>query len=109
MGSDRDIIVSIEDEYRRFKTLGEKTMSQLSLDQLALRPTPESLSVAMLAWHISGNLTSRFTDFLTSDGEKPWRGRDTEFEARQPSREELLEKWEVGWKPLFDTLESLSD
>ena len=109
MGSDRNLIVAIEDEYRRFKTLGEKTMSQLSLDQLALRPTPESLSVAMLAWHISGNLTSRFTDFLTSDGEKPWRGRDTEFEARHPSREELLEKWEAGWKPLFDTLESLSD
>ena len=94
MGSDRNIIVSIEGEYRRFKTLGEKTISQLSLDQLALRPTPESLSVAMLTWHISGNLTSRFTDFLTSDGE---------------SREELLEKWEVGWKPLFETLDSLSD
>ena len=109
MGSDRNIIVSVEREYRRFKTLGEKTILQLSLDQLALRPTSESLSVAMLAWHISGNLTSRFTDFLTTDGEKPWRGRDTEFEAREPGREELLEKWETGWKPLFKTLDSLSD
>jgi len=62
-----------------------------------------------VVWHVAGNLQSRFTDFLTSDGEKPWRHRETEFEDRQVSREELIEKWEAGWRTLFDALGPLAD
>jgi len=60
-------------------------------------------------WHIGGNLTSRFTDFLTSDGEKPWRDRESEFEERNVGRTELLEKWEKGWSTLFAALAPLTD
>ena len=109
MNSERNVIASVEGEFKRYKTLAEKTIAQLEQEKLAERPTPESLSIAMLGWHISGNLTSRFTDFLTTDGEKPWRERDTEFEVREVSRGELLEKWEVGWGVMFDALAPLSD
>jgi uncharacterized damage-inducible protein DinB len=103
------MIAAIETEYRRYKTLGEGTMNQLSDAQLLVRPTPESLSIAMIVWHVSGNLESRFTDFLTTDGEKPWRNRESEFEERRASREEVLAKWERGWKTLFDSLAALTD
>ena len=67
-------------------------------------------SVATIVWHIAGNLDSRFTDFLTSDGEKPWRNRDSEFQAREGvSRTELLERWNGGWQTVFGALEKLSD
>jgi hypothetical protein len=62
-----------------------------------------------LAWHVSGNLKSRFTDFLTADGEKPWRDRDAEFQSRRVTQAELLEKWEEGWGVLFATLRDLTD
>ena len=63
----------------------------------------------VICWHLSGNLKSRFTDFLTSDGEKPWRQRDEEFQARRVTRAELLDKWESGWAPLLSTLMALTD
>jgi hypothetical protein len=66
-------------------------------------------SMAIVVWHISGNLASRFTDFLTTDGEKEWRHRDEEFEPRLAARSEVLEKWERGWGVLFATLGTLSD
>jgi len=102
-------VAAIETEYRRYKSLGEGTMSQLGDEQLLWQPTPESLSIAMIVWHVSGNLESRFTDFLTTDGEKPWRNRESEFEVRRVSRVELLAKWERGWKILFDAMTSLTD
>lgn len=105
----RHIVAAIETEYRRYKALGEATISQLGDDQLVWQPTPESLSIAMIVWHVSGNLESRFTDFLTTDGEKPWRNRESEFEVRRVGRAELLAKWERGWKILLDTLASLTD
>ena len=66
-------------------------------------------SIAVLVWHISGNLKSRFTDFLTTDGEKPWRRRDEEFVARGVSRAELMAKWEDGWRVLLGTLAAMND
>lgn len=105
----RHVVGAIETEYRRYKSLGEGTIGQLGDEQLLVRPTPESLSLAMIVWHVSGNLESRFTDFLTTDGEKPWRNRESEFEERRVSRPELLAKWERGWKFLFDALEALTD
>ena len=109
MNDSRHMLAAIETEYRRYKSLGEGTMSQLADDQLIARPTPESLSIAMIVWHVSGNLESRFTDFLTTDGEKPWRNRESEFEERRVSRAELLAKWERGWNVLFGALAPLTD
>jgi hypothetical protein len=109
MTDPRHMVAAIETEYRRYKSLGEDTMSQLTDAHLITRPTPESLSIAMIVWHVSGNLESRFTDFLTTDGEKPWRDRESEFEDRHVGRSEVLAKWERGWKVLFDTLSRLAD
>jgi len=105
----REILGSIEYEYRRYKKLAEGTFDQVTAEQLAYAPAPEANSIAVLVWHIAGNLKSRFTDFLTSDGEKPWRQRESEFDARQVSHEELRAKWETGWPALFDALAPLSD
>lgn len=105
----RTVVLSVEAECRRYKALGEGAIDQLSDAELcAAGPAGES-SVAVIVWHISGNLKSRFTDFLTSDGEKPWRNRDSEFEGRSVTLAELRRKWEDGWNTLFGTLETLSD
>jgi len=109
MGNPRHIVAAIEGEYRRYKSLGEGTFSQLEEDDLVERSTPESLSLAMIVWHISGNLESRFTDFLTTDGEKPWRDRESEFVERRVRRKDMLAKWERGWSVLFAALAPLSD
>jgi Protein of unknown function (DUF1572) len=105
----REILTSIENEYRRYKKLGERAFEQAKDDELTAIPTREGNSIAMLAWHLSGNLKSRFTDFLTSDGEKPWRDRESEFEARTVSRAELQARWEEGWGILFQALSGLRD
>jgi uncharacterized damage-inducible protein DinB len=109
LATSRRTIAWVEAEFGRYKQLGEGVISQLGPDQLVVRASPESLSIASVVWHISGNLTSRFTDFLTTDGEKPWRNRESEFEERKVGRTELLEKWERGWATLFTALEALSD
>ena len=103
------VIESIRGEYLRYKKLAESAMAQIDDAQLSAAPSAESNSIAMVCWHVSGNLKSRFTDFMTSDGEKPWRNRDEEFDARTVSRADLLAKWEDGWKALFTALDGLSD
>lgn len=105
----RTIIASIESEYRRYKLLAEASFHQLSEAELAEPRSEAANSVATIAWHVAGNLKSRFTDFLTSDGEKPWRDRESEFEPRHVSHTELLHEWEEGWQVLLATLTSLSD
>jgi hypothetical protein len=104
----RDIISSIEGEFRRYKKLGEDSIRQLRDADLSMPGPGRNNSVAVLVWHISGNLKSRFTDFLTADGEKPWRHRDGEFKERSVTRPELLSKWDEGWAVLFPTLQSLT-
>ncbi|HSH76500.1 MAG TPA: DinB family protein [Longimicrobiales bacterium] len=103
------VIAWIVAEYRRYKSLGEGAIRQLGPDELVARASPRSNSVATIVWHVAGNLESRFTDFLTSDGEKPWRHRDSEFDERMVGRQELLAKWERGWRALFEALEPLVD
>lgn len=103
------VIAAIRAEFLTYKALGEKAIGQLDEPQLSAVPAAESNSIAVICWHLSGNLRSRFTDFLTEDGEKPWRHRDEEFEARAVTREELLAKWEQGWAVLLDALETLTD
>jgi hypothetical protein len=100
---------SITAEYRRYKQLGEGAFAQVSDEELARAASGDDNSIAMIAWHIAGNLRSRFVDFQTTDGEKPWRNRDEEFAERTVSRQELLDKWEDGWRALFAALEPLSD
>jgi hypothetical protein len=103
------LISSIETEYRRYKSLGDGALAQLQDEDLHTAAEAWDNSVTQLVWHVSGNLESRFTDFLGADGEKPWRNRDSEFEPRQVGVAELREKWEKGWKILFETLAALSD
>ena len=95
--------------YRMYKELGERAMAQVGDAQLTLAPDPESNSIALIVKHIAGNLRSRWRDFLTSDGEKPDRNRDSEFEAPPATRAELLAMWEAGWQSLFETLDTLTD
>ena len=104
----RDIVSSIEGEWRRYKALGEAAIRQVHDDELGRDAGGNS--IAIVVWHIAGNLKSRFTDFLDSDGEKPWRNRDSEFDDRSnATRTELLDKWNSGWSALFAALEPLSD
>ena len=105
----RTLISSIETEYQRYKSLGDGALKQLEDSQLGAEGGTFDNSIATIVWHISGNLESRFTDFLTSDGEKPWRDRESEFEPRQVAKSEVLAKWERGWKILFDSVSQLSD
>ena len=104
----RSVIQAIEAEYRRYKSLSENAVAQLGDDDLHVA-AGNGNSVATLMQHLGGNLASRFTDFLTSDGEKPWRDRETEFAQRKLSREELTRIWDEGWGAMFDALASLSD
>lgn len=105
----REMVTSIEREYRRYKGLAEGALEQLTEPELVHMPSEEGNSIAILVWHVSGNLKSRFTDFLTSDGEKPWRDRDSEFASRLITRADLRAKWDEGWTVLFAALAELSD
>jgi hypothetical protein len=95
--------------FRYYKRLAERAMEQVSDDQLFAELDPESNSIAIVVKHMAGNMRSRWTDFLTSDGEKPDRDRDSEFVAPPATREALLALWEDGWKRVFDALEPLAD
>lgn len=95
--------------FRYYKKLGEGAIEQVSDEQLFAALDPEMNSIAIIAKHIAGNMRSRWTDFLTSDGEKPERNRDTEFEHPPSDRTELLELWNDGWGRVFAALEPLSD
>ena len=105
----RQLIESIHGEYVRYKQLAEDAMAQLEEGSLAAPGPNGGNSIATICWHMSGNLASRFTDFLDSDGEKPWRRREEEFFARQVTRAELLAKWAHGWDILFAVLGRLTD
>jgi predicted secreted protein len=92
-----------------YKELGEKTFEQLNDADFHLNPSSESNSIAVMIQHIVGNMLSRFTNFLTEDGEKDWRNRDDEFEVHNYSKQQLIELWNKGWKCFFDAVESLNE
>lgn len=96
-------------EYRRYRALAERALAQIPDERLNHVPAPDANSAAMLVWHVSGNLASRFTDFLTADGEKPWRARDEEFADRTCTRAEVEAKWVIGWQVLEEQLAALTD
>jgi hypothetical protein len=97
------------DLFRYYKRLGDRAMAQAPDDALFTALDPESNSIAIVVKHMAGNMRSRWTDFLTSDGEKPSRNRDTEFESPPQTRAELIELWEAGWSHVFDALAALSE
>jgi proteasome lid subunit RPN8/RPN11/uncharacterized damage-inducible protein DinB len=103
------VVESIRSEYLRYKKLAEAGIAQVPDDRLSAMASDQSNSIVTICWHISGNLKSRFTDFLTADGEKPWRNRDEEFDARDVTRAQLLAKWEDGWSALLAALSEVSD
>jgi len=94
--------------FRYYKKLGEGAIAQLSDEELFRVIDPEANSVAQIVKHMAGNMRSRWTDFLTSDGEKPDRNRDTEFEMNSgTTRAQVMEWWETGWKCVFDAIDGL--
>ncbi|MFN8582998.1 MAG: DUF1572 family protein [Gemmatimonadaceae bacterium] len=105
----RDLIEAITAEYLRYKALGEAALQQVDERYLSAAGPGNGNSLAIIVWHLSGNLASRFTDFLTDDGEKPWRQREEEFKRRDVSRPALMEKWDSGWSVLLTTLADLTD
>jgi len=97
-------------QLRKYKKLAEDALAQVAPEDFFRTIDPESNSVALVVKHVAGNMRSRWTDFLTSDGEKPDRDRDREFENRPgDTRESLMTAWESGWSALFGALENLSD
>jgi Protein of unknown function (DUF1572) len=97
------------DLLRYYKKLGDRAISQAPDAALTATPDPESNSIAIIVKHLSGNMRSRWRDFLTTDGEKPDRHRDTEFETPPQTREEIVAVWESGWEVAFDSLSRLTE
>ena len=102
-------VEAIADEFTRYKALGEAAIAQLDDDELGLIGSDGGNSIVAIVWHVAGNLESRFADFRTSDGEKPWRDRDDEFVLRTVTKSALLEKWERGWRALLAAVNELTD
>lgn len=102
------LIETVIFEFRRNKQLAEKAFAQISDEEFSKQLSPESNSIQIIVQHLAGNILSRWTDFLTTDGEKEWRNRDSEFESQQLSREELMRQWEKAWEVLFNTLEPIT-
>jgi uncharacterized damage-inducible protein DinB len=105
----RLVIESFRTTFVAQSKLADGAIAQLGDSDLHIALSEPTNSIAAIMQHVAGNLRSRFTDFLTSDGEKPWRDRDSEFLDQRVAREELLALWEGGWSVLFATLSGLSD
>lgn len=103
----KDYLLSVKKQFSYYKIIAEKAMTQVTDEQLSWQYNSESNSIATIVKHLSGNMLSRWTDFLTTDGEKEWRNRETEFENDVNSREELMERWNKGWNCLFAAIDSL--
>ena len=102
-----EIVAFSRKQFLYYKALGERTFAQLSDEDLFWQPHPEANSIAIIVGHLSGNMLSRWTNFLTEDGEKGWRDRDREFEDRLTDRTEILSAWEEGWTALFTALDCI--
>uniref|UniRef100_UPI003751E0BC DUF1572 family protein n=1 Tax=Flavobacterium sp. TaxID=239 RepID=UPI003751E0BC len=98
---------SVKKQMLYYKTIGEKAIEQLEPEQLFISVNEDTNSIATIIKHLSGNMLSRWTDFLTTDGEKEWRNRDGEFNDSIKTKEELLETWNKGWNCFFDAINDL--
>ncbi|WP_136467925.1 DUF1572 family protein [Flagellimonas onchidii] len=94
-------------EFQRYKNMGDKTFAQLSDEDILWKYKETDNSISIIVKHMVGNMLSRWTNFLTEDGEKSWRNREMEFEGDYSSKTEMLQAWEKGWKCLFDALKSI--
>jgi hypothetical protein len=103
-----DFLQSVTTRFREYKNLAEKAMLQLSDERLLHNAEGSNNSIVVIVKHLRGNMLSRWTNFLTEDGEKPWRQREEEFQHEDMSRERLMQLWEEGWACLFTTLGSMS-
>jgi hypothetical protein len=104
-----EFLASAIKRFKEYKALGDKTFAQLTGEQLLYQPNAASNSIAVIIRHLHGNMLSRWTNFLTEDGEKPWRQRDAEFREGAATKEELLQLWEEGWNVFLHALESLQE
>ena len=104
-----DYLESVKTQFKHNKSISEKTFEQLNEADLFWQYNEASNSIAIIVKHIWGNMMSRWTDFLISDGEKEWRKRDEEFDTDFKSKAEMLEKWNEGWSCLFTALNSITD
>lgn len=104
-----EYLLSAIKQFEYYKMLGEKTIEQLSDEQLFWQYNAETNSLGTIVKHLAGNMLSRWTDFLTTDGEKDWRNRESEFENDIASRTELLDIWNKAWACLFNSLNSITD
>ncbi|WP_250434558.1 DUF1572 family protein [Hanstruepera flava] len=103
-----EYLKSITKQFEYYKSVGEKTFDQLNEKDFFWQYNEASNSIAIIVNHLWGNMKSRWTDFLTSDGEKEWRNRDMEFEPVIKTKAELVEKWNDGWTCLFDALDTIN-
>ncbi len=108
MTTEENFLASVKKRFLNYKELAEKAMAQIEDDKLFVQVNEESNSIAMIVQHMAGNMLSRWTNFLTEDGEKDWRKRDEEFEVVLLNREEILQQWEKGWQCLYDALNNLA-
>ncbi len=109
MPTDSPILAATIDEFQKIKKLADKAIEQLSDEQLRVAIDPDANSAAVIMRHMAGNMRSRWVDFMTSDGEKPSRMRDQEFEDPAQTRAELMAEWEHGWQCVFTALTPLTD
>jgi len=110
MSLEKHILENTIGVFKNYKTLAEKSFAQLNNNSdFHYQPDTESNSIAIIVKHISGNMISRWTDFLTTDGEKPNRNRDSEFVDSSENREQLIQLWDNGWNVFFNTLNSLNE
>lgn len=104
-----EYLQDIKKQFAYYKSVGEKTFEQLNEQDFFWQYNEESNSIAVIVNHLWGNMKSRWTEFLTSDGEKEWRNRDLEFESVIKTKEELLDRWSEGWNCLFSALDSINE
>ncbi len=99
---------SIIKQFEYYKSLGDKTFNQLSMDELQNEVAIDANSISIIVKHLVGNMLSRWTNFLTEDGEKEWRKRDSEFEDTYETKDELIASWNKGWQCLFEAIKPLN-
>ena len=104
-----EFLASAIKRFKEYKSLGEKTFAQLNDEHFLQQPNGASNSIAIIIQHMHGNMLSRWTNFLTEDGEKTWRQREAEFEVHSKSKEQVLQLWEEGWKVFFEAVEPLNE
>ncbi|HLV14418.1 MAG TPA: DUF1572 family protein [Xanthomarina sp.] len=102
-------ITSAIKQFNYYKTVGDKTLEQLTFEEMIWQPNEASNSISVIVKHMVGNMLSRWTNFLIEDGEKEWRQRDQEFEHTYKNKEEIITSWESGWNCLFEAIRPLTD